>query len=309
MGEGVTPLALSAHYYMGKALAHAKVAWSLKAVDTVFTADGFEDYLFGTADVDYRLRRQRGELALDGEAALSDTGELTISPHIVLNAVSPTPRRVRVQASVTDQDQQTVTANAAYTVHSSEYYLGLREMPDVVKAGRTAAAGGRGGRCRRRPSRTRSRCASPSSSRTSNGAPNASPPSRGDSDYESTPHLEPVGTTQIDTITLHRLGGRWNPAQDTPAGVGNLVPPDPGEYLLEIYGLDRAGHEIATATTIDVLGDKEAEWGYRNAWQVQLVPDKAEYHPRRQGDDPRQDAHQRPGAGERRALRGCRVRS
>ena len=278
VGEGVTPLALAAHYYSGSALSRAKVTWSLKAVDTVFTADGFEDYLFGTSDVDYRLRRQRGELALDGETALSDKGELTLSPHIVLNATTPTPRRVRVQASITDQDQQTVTANAAYTVHSSEYYLGLREMPDVVRAGdplplEVVAVNAAGGKPRTEPVHVTAKL-SHIEWRTQRIAIES-----GDSDYESTPHLEPVASTQIDTIGLKRLGGRWEPATETPAGLGNLIPKEPGEYLLEIEGKDAAGHLIATSTTIDVLGDKEAEWGYRNAWQVQLVPDKSEYHP------------------------------
>ena len=278
VGEGVTPLALAARYYMGTALSRAKVAWSLKAVDTVFTPDGFEDYLFGTTDVDYRLRRQKGELALDGEAALSDQGELTLSPHIVLNTTAPSPRRVRVQASVTDQDQQTVTSNAAYTVHSSEYYLGLHEMPDVVRAGdplplEVVAVNAADNQPRDQPVHVTAKL-SHIEWRTQRIAIES-----GDSDYESTPHLEPVASTQIDTITLHRLGNQWEPLTETPAGLGNLVPNEPGEYLLEINGKDAAGHDIATSTTLDVLGDKEAEWGYRNAWQVQLVPDKAEYHP------------------------------
>ena len=277
VGEGVTPLTLAAHYYSGSALSRAKVTWSLKAVDTVFVADGCEDYLFGTSDVDYRLRRQRGELALDGETALSDKGELTITPHIVLNNTTPTPRRVRVQASITDQDQQTVTSNTAYTVHSSEYYLGLREMPDVVRAGdplplEVVAINAVGGQPRAETVHVTAKL-SHIEWRTQRIAIES-----GDSDYESTPHLEPVASTQIDTIALKRLGGRWEPVNETPAGLGNLVPKEPGEYLLEITGKDAAGHMIATSTTIDVLGDKEAEWGYRNAWQVQLVPDKAEYH-------------------------------
>ncbi len=278
VGEGVTPLPLAARYYMGTPLSRAKVVWSLKAVDTVFTPDGFEDYLFGTTDVDYRLRRQKGELALDGEAALSDKGELTLSPHIVLNATAPSPRRVRVQASVTDQDQQTVTSNASYTVHSSEYYLGLHEMPDVVRAGdplplEVVAVNAADGLPRDQPVHVTAKL-SHIEWRTQRIAIES-----GDSDYESTPHLEPVASTQIDAITLHRLGGQWEPVTETPAGLGNLVPTEPGEYLLEINGQDAAGHVVATSTTIDVLGDKEAEWGYRNAWQVQLVPDKAEYHP------------------------------
>ncbi len=278
VGEAVTPLALSAHYYSGAALARAKVVWSLKAVDTPFTAEDFEDYLFGSSDADYRLRRERGELALDGEAALSDKGELTLSPHVVLNANAPTPRRVRVQASVTDQDQQTVTASTAYTVHSSEFYLGLRKMPDVVRAGdplplEVVAVNAVDGQPHDRPVHVTAKL-SHIEWRTQRVAIES-----GDSDYESTPHLEPVGSAEIDTIALHRLGNRWEPAQETPAGLGGLVPAEPGEYFLEVTGQDAAGHEVATSTTVDVLGDKEAEWGYRNAWQVQLVPDQAAYHP------------------------------
>ena len=275
VGEATTPLALAARYYMGTPLSRARVTWSLKAVDTTVSPDGFEDYLFFTNEVDYRLRRQRGEMALDGEAALSEQGGLTLSPHIVLNPSVPAPRRVRVQASVTDQDQQTVTANAAYTVHSSDFYLGLRQMPDVVRAGDPLpleiVAVNADGQPRSEPAHVNVTL-SHIEWRTQRVATE-----KGDSDYESTPHLTPVGTARLDTVAVQKTGGHYGPAQETPPGVGNLVPAEPGEYLLEITGQDAAGHAVATSTTIDVLGDKEAEWGYRNAWQVQLVPDKSEY--------------------------------
>ena len=276
VGEATTPLALAAHYYMGKALSRARVTWSLKAVDTTVNPDGFEDYLFFSNEVDYRLHRQRGELALDGVAALSDDGSLTLSPHIVLNPGVPSPRRVRVQASVTDQDQQTVTANTAYTVHSSDFYLGMHQMPDVVRAGEPlpleiVAVNAGDGQPTAGPVHVNVTL-SHIEWRTQRVATE-----KGDSDYESTPHLTRVGTAKLDTVTMKKTGAHWAPAQETPPGVGNLVPAEPGEYLLEITSQDAGGHAVATSTTIDVLGDKEAEWGYRNAWQVQLVPDKTEY--------------------------------
>ncbi len=306
VGEGETPLPLAARYYMGTPLSRAKVVWSLKAVDTVFTPDGFEDYLFGTTDVDYRLRRQRGELALDSEAALSDQGELTLSPHIVLNATAPSPRRVRVQASVTDQDQQTVTSNASYTVHSSEYYLGLHEMPDVVRAGdplplEVVAVNAADGQPLDQPVHVTVKL-SHIEWRTQRIAIES-----GDSDYESTPHLEPVASIQMDTTTLQRLGSQWEPAEVVP-GTAAVVPTsgmlDPQGTRRIPAGDQRQGRRRSrhrhlhdhrrTRRQGSRVGLPQRVAGATRARQGR-VPS------RRQGHDPRQDAHQRPGAGQRRA--------
>ena len=54
----------------------------------------------------------------------------------MLNEAQPAPTEsFNLEASVTDQDQQTVSAHTRYTVHSSDFYLGLRVLPDVVHAG------------------------------------------------------------------------------------------------------------------------------------------------------------------------------
>ena len=62
-------------------------------------------------------------------------------------------------------------------------------------------------------------------------------------------------------------------------GAESLVPTDPGEYVVVVTARDEAGRAVQSAAAFSVLGDKEAEWSLRNAWQVPLVPDKAEYHP------------------------------
>ena len=289
IGAGPTPVGLAAHYYMGKTLSRAKAAWSLKADDTRFEPPGFDEYNFCTGVVDYRLRKERGELSLDGQAALSEDGTLTLSPNIVLNAAQPAPRRVDLQVSVTDQDQKTVSAHARYTVHSSDFYLGLRQMPDVVRAGdplpvEVVAVNARDGQPTEGPVKVTAKLFRIEwhTNRVANDS--------GDSDYDNKPHLTPVGNAEINTTGVRKLGKQWEPAAEAalvtqpgavpvaPA-VSSLVPADPGEYLLELTAHDAHGRRVLTNTSFNALGDKEAEWGYRNAWQAQLVPDRAEYTP------------------------------
>ena len=289
VGAGPTPVGLAAHYYMGKTLSHARAAWSLKADDTPFAPPGFDDYEFCSHVVDYRLRKERGELSLDGQAALGEDGTLLLSPNIVLNAAQPAPRRVDLQASVTDQDQKTVSAHTRYTVHSSDFYLGLRQMPDVVRAGdplpvEVVAVDARDSQPVAGPVKVTAKLFRIEwhTNRVANDT--------GDSDYDSKPHLTPAGNVEVDTTGVRKLGSQWEPAAAAalvtePGSVpvapalSRLVPADPGEYLLEVTAHDAHGRRMLTNTSFNVLGDKEAEWGYRNAWQAQLVPDRVEYTP------------------------------
>ena len=294
VGAGTIPVGLSARYYMGKTLSHAKTVWSLKAVDTTFAPDGFDDYVFGNDELDDRLEHKHGELALDGQGALSDRGELTVAPQIVLNVASPSPRRVRLQASVTDEDQQTVTARAAFTVHSSDFYLGVRTMPDIIRAGDAlpleVVAVGADAQPRAEPVKFTAKLSRIDwrTNRVGNDS--------GDSDYDSHPELIPVGTVDLLTTGVRHIGKQWEPASEidalqpntAPAApvaspapgdpVSGLIPKDPGEYVVEFTTQDAAGRIVRTATTFNVLGDKEAEWAYRHASQLSLVTDKAEYH-------------------------------
>ena len=301
VGPGEVPVPLQANYYMGKALSHAKTVWSLKADDTDFTPKGFDDYIFGSQEADGRFDHHPGELALDGQGDLSDHGALMITPRIVLNPASPTPRSVHLQASVTDQDQQTVTAHASFVVHSSDLYLGLRAMPEVLRAGdplplEIVAV----------QSDDEQPCAAPVQVTAKlsliNWRTNRVANDSGNSDYDSHADLSAVNEVRLLTTNVHRVGKLWEPVSEAdtllaatgqppaggavvpaaapvPAGTAaNLVPKDPGEYLLEVTCQDKSGRAVRTATTFDVLGDHEAEWGYRNASQLPLVPDKAEYH-------------------------------
>ncbi len=289
VGAGQTPIGLAAHYYMGKTLSQAKAVWSLKADDAPFEPSGFDEYNFCTGQLDYRMEREHGELSLDGRAALGADGTLTLSPNIVLNDAQPSPRRVALEASVTDQDQQTVSAHTRYTVHSSDFYLGLRELPDVVRAGEplpveVVAVGARDEQPLAAPVRVTAKLSRIEwhTNRVANDS--------GDSDYDSKPHLVPVGNVEMDTTEVRKLGKQWEPATEAAAvtdpgavrvapAVGKLVPTEPGEYFLELTAQDKSGRQVLTSTTFSALGDKEAEWGYRNAWQAQLVPDRVEYTP------------------------------
>ena len=334
VGAGTIPVPLAARYYMGKTLSHAKTVWSLKAVDTVFAPDGFDDYTFGNDDLDGRLDRKHGELALDGQGALSDRGELTVAPAVVLNTVSPGPRRVRLQASVTDQDQQTVTARAAFTVHSSDFYLGVRQMPDVLRAGdalplEVVAVGAADAQPRAEPVKFTAKL-SRLEWRTNRVANDS-----GDSDYDSHPDLIPVTTAEFETTGVRRVGKQWEPAAEldalqghepsdtssrkTPAdtvspnvvgkAVWLIIPKDPGEYVVELTTQDAAGHARPHLDHLQRVGRQGSRVGVPPRVAVVARVRQGRIPRGRTRDAARQDARQRPGAGDGRARgRIARVR-
>src|ERR1043165_6228171 len=51
------------------------------------------------------------------------------------NAKLPQPRQVKFLAEITDINQQTVAERAEFLVHSSDFYLGVKKLPDVVHEG------------------------------------------------------------------------------------------------------------------------------------------------------------------------------
>ncbi len=126
---------VAARYFFGKALSHARLKWSLEASDWSFHPDHFGEYQFNRIDPEYRHRRGRSSVALNGEGMLAGSSNFVITPEIPMNPVAPQPRLARLQVEITDLNQQTICENAEFVRHSSDYYLGLRQAAAVLTNG------------------------------------------------------------------------------------------------------------------------------------------------------------------------------
>ena len=276
LGATTFELPVSAKYYMGKPLSKARLSWSLTADDESFAPPGFDDFDFCHAIRDYRLNRQLDRLAHfndQGEAQLDAHGMSTVSARVPLNSKAPQPRSGRLLCEITDLDQQTVSESTGFNVHSSDFYLGLRRLPEVLRQGEPLPV-------------------ELVAVRT-DGTPEAQPVAAtvrlmriewqtnrvetagAASEYVSEPEFQLLAQRRVKTRSVTKEQNRWVIADETESEP--IVTGPPGQYLIEAETRDHEGRDIVTTASFHVYGAGEMAWDYRNPFQVDVVADKDEY--------------------------------
>ncbi|MEI9893346.1 MAG: MG2 domain-containing protein [Chthoniobacter sp.] len=138
IGQAEISLPITAQYYMGKALSQAKLTWSLDASDDGFQPAGFAAFDFCDSIRDYDLDEKLDRVSHfsdQGKLDLDATGKATVESTIPLNEKAPQPRLAHLLCEITDVDEQTVSQSSDFTIHSSDFYLGIRHLHDVVHEG------------------------------------------------------------------------------------------------------------------------------------------------------------------------------
>lgn len=274
-GEKVS-VPVAAKYYMGKALSKARLKWSVRARDEGFHPANFDDYVFcsdGSHNLS-RLGRVSGSMALNHEDALSGGGTSLIEPHVALNAQLPQPRLCKLLVEVTDVNQKTVSESAGFVCHSSAFYLGLRRFKDVAREGdalpiELVAVKPDGSPWPEAVNATVAFTRVDWQTVRVKGA-------GGGAGYRQDYSLVPCGEIAAQTCRLVPQGSRWEIPKNA-APLSQWRPERPGLYLVEIKARDFNQREVVTAATVNICGKGEATWSYRNAAQLELVPDKISY--------------------------------
>jgi uncharacterized protein YfaS (alpha-2-macroglobulin family) len=136
---------VNAKYYSGGPLPGAPVNWYITASSTSFTPPNREDFTFGTwvpwwgyvdhGDIDGRLAgAYQPPKTWDLASKTDATGAHIL--HMDFLSVKPAmPMNVTTNASVTDVNRQTWTANATTIVHPSTAYVGLKTKKPFVEKG------------------------------------------------------------------------------------------------------------------------------------------------------------------------------
>ncbi len=134
-------LALSANYYMGKALSVAKVQWSANSQRDYQPPESYRQYHFGEApswahyaqdrdaDGDYAGHEndaEENEWFVNGDLFLADDGTATLEMPQPPADRAALPQRVRVNAEVTDINEQTISSAAEFEVPGANFLLGLK---------------------------------------------------------------------------------------------------------------------------------------------------------------------------------------
>jgi uncharacterized protein YfaS (alpha-2-macroglobulin family) len=267
-------LPLRARYYFGKPLNRAKVHWSLQLSDFNVSPDGFAEFQFGEAGEGYG-ESQPMEMNFSGEAELDAQGQVAIAMPVSTNAQAAHPMNYLFVAEVTDLNQQTISADAAFIQHSSEFYLGIKRPRNVLAAGETVplevVAVKPDGTPWTAPVSFHAKLSKIKwRSVAKQGAGNALV-------YENVQDHELVTELDGQSLPLQKIGVKWETPPDTRAPLLRLK--EPGEYAIEITAKDSAGHLVKSELWVDVSGEAKLGWNYRNPVQIDLVPDKPLYLP------------------------------
>jgi alpha-2-macroglobulin len=261
--EGIE-IPLSATYYMGKPLSRAELQWNLYAHSEFPRPRGFDEFRFGDVTRPYQTHSD------DGTATLTSAGAATVEVALPEESANPGPRRVSLTAQVTDANQQTISNSTRFTVHSSDFYLGMREPEGVHRAGDTAtfslAAVTSGGQA----------------------------------------HTAPVPTTVLvekeiwNTVKVMGADGRFTHRNDrrletvseenftletevdAATGLTRAVPreftfAEAGDYLITLTARDDQGRPVLTRVRFTVIGATEPSWSWYDVIRIDLTPDKDSY--------------------------------
>ncbi len=271
-------LPVTARYYHGTPLAKAKLRWLLEANDAGFSPEGFEEFQF--IDSGYRWWRHndrgedQGSLSLQGEHDLTSQG-VTLQPAFTLNPKQPQPRQARVTVEITDLNQQTVSREAGFTVHSSDFYLGVHETEQVWRSGEEhplelIAVRGNGQPLEQPVAVSVKVIKLEWETVRVQGAGKATL-------FRNERRLRTIAEKSIATRVLRRAGAQWELPDAKAAPAPTLLIQEAGEYVLEYRARDAAGQDVLTRQDVQVTGNDAVNWEQHNPYLMKLIPDQVSY--------------------------------
>ena len=275
---------------MGKPLTKAKLSWSLNATDENFQPADFSEFAFGHAIDDYRLNDHLDRLGSfydQGAMALDEHGSATVALRVPINRKAPQPRMARLLCEITDLNQQTVSQATQVTVHSSNFYLGVRRLPEVIREGEPIPfeliAVGTDGTPRPAPIAATIRLT------RIEWQTNRIQTAGDGSEYRSEPHLHLIAQRTVKTCAVTKQEKGWSIA--APGAENEPFRADePGQYLLEAATRDDEGRDVVTTVAFHVYGEGDSPWDYRNPFQIEIVADRDEYKTGETADAAGEDA-------------------
>jgi len=258
---------VTAKYLFGAALTQAKVRWTLQAAPASLSVESFPDYTFSPPEGQVKTTTATGSASYDG------VNPVMIQPTMPVS--SGRPIRGVLTVEMTDLNQQTVTQSRKFLKAPAAFYLGIAgPESSVVRSGVPVPI----------------QCVAV----TPDGEPldqlvnvrlelfrkhsetvRVKTAGKGVS-FRNNSFEEKVGEWNGQTLQPVRELGKWV----TPAGnTAEVTLPVAGEYVLRARAQDKDGRQVSTEYSLYDNGDETVTWNYRNASQIDLVQDKAEYHP------------------------------
>ncbi len=263
--EGNTvSIPLSARYYMGKPLSRAKASWNAYAQKMLPRPEGFDEFDFGDRF------DERTSFAEKDTVELNRSGSARIEFDLPEDEASPMPRSVMVRAEVTDANQQTISGISRFTIHPSDFYIGLRKPEGVYRAGEQVpfalVAVDPEGRARTEPVRVALTIEKEVWNTVKvKGAD-------GKATHRNERHLE------LDVHEQIEVANRIEPASGLVlAHTEMLTFDDAGDYVITLESADEKGRRILTREKFRVIGVDEPAWDRYDVVRIDLIPDREKY--------------------------------
>lgn len=267
---------LSARYLMGKALAKSKVTWSATITDTNFSSEKWPGFRFGDSRRDwiylgndsykeYEAVSRKGRThSLSGNTELNDAGEATINVPVAKQEEFPSRRTLTVNASVTDINQQTISASTNKQVESSDFYLGLKSEDDVLRVGQEGAVEIVAVKL------DESHCTDSLDAEIKIEKLNW-----------NTVKVKGAGgaLTLKNFVAATEVSGEERKLDPEGRNIVNLTPESPGTYVLTVSSQDAYGRPVVSAMTLTVYGEGATYWSQRDGIRIDLQADKETYLP------------------------------
>jgi uncharacterized protein YfaS (alpha-2-macroglobulin family) len=258
---------VSGKYLFGAPLTRAQVRWTLQSSPTIFAPAGFESFQFAAEEPQPKTTTITGSGSYDGTQPLIIEPELPNANGKVVQSV--------LTVDMTDLNQQTVTESRVFQKDPAAFYLGIaRPENSVIRAGTPVPI-----RCiavtpegkpldrpvdvqieiiQKRHQTVRVKGAGKSVS------------------FRTTDLDETIGQAHGQTLAPTLVAAQWSAPESKTAEIDL---PAAGEYMVRVKSQDPDGRSVTTEVTLYAEGENEVAWDFRNAAQIDLIPDKPEYYP------------------------------
>ena len=259
-------LTLQADYLFGAPVQDAEVSWTVSRREHMLRFPKFPGYTFAdhAASGSYWWwwdddRDSYPEFVSDGEGGTDNKGSYAFTFRDSNSGMSG-PQDYIIQATVTDETDQSVSRRQVITAHKSDHYLGLHpqefvQAVDMPFAVNTVALSPDGKQVEATATlsfiRERYVCKSSGGYRSYSSC--------------STSH-EKVMSRQV------RIAANG-------ATVERIMPHKPGEYIVRLEGKDGRGNRVAASSYIWVIGKGEAFWSGDESARLTLISAKTQYTP------------------------------
>ncbi len=246
---------LLAEYNFGAPVAGAQVSWTAWAEATSLPGLPLAGDPYAFAD--FALDPFQTETLAEGEGRTGADGTLEIS--LPTTGADDRPRRVTVEAIVTDPAGLPVTARTEITLHPALFYIGLTPEEYVARAGDESVV-----QVRALDWESTSLAGIPLDVSVERLTWRQTVDPDGALAWESEADLLNRATVTTEADGIARVSFR---------------PPSAGTYRVRASGRDAAGRAVNAALMLYVAGTGEATWRQPGAGRLALIADRAIYRP------------------------------